>query len=469
MTAAASAITHRRVLAIAVPIVLSNATIPILGAVDTAVVGQLGQAAPIGAVGLGAVILASIYWVFGFLRMGTTGMVAQARGAGETAETGALLMRGLMIAAAAGLVFIAGQARGLLGGLPPRAGLARGRGAGADLSRDPHLGGAGDDRDLRADRLADRDGADARRAGAAAGDERAQRRARASPSCSASAGGCAGVAAATLIAEWSGLALGLWLCRAAFAGDQWRDWARVFDPARLRRMAAVNGDILIRSVVLQASFTSFLFFGAGLGDVTLAANQVLLQFLSITAYALDGFAFAAEALVGQTLGRPRPRRRCGGRRSSTSEWGVGSSLAAGAGLRRRRAVRSIDLMATAPEVRAEARAYLPWIAAAPLVGIAAWMLDGIFIGATETRAMRNAAMLSRSRSTPRRWRSCCRRFGNHGLWAALMVLNAHARHHARAALSGARGAGGLSPGWRSRARTESRGGRARKAPHTVAG
>ena len=71
-------------------------------------------------------------------------------------------------------------------------------------------------------------------------------------------------------------------------------------------MAAVNGDILIRSVVLQASFTSFLFLGAGLGDVTLAANQVLLQFLSITAYALDGFAFAAEALVGQTLGRARP-------------------------------------------------------------------------------------------------------------------------------------------------------------------
>ena len=88
-------------------------------------------------------------------------------------------------------------------------------------------------------------------------DERPQRRPRPSSSCSASAGACAGVAAATLIAEWAGLALGLWLCRAAFAGDQWRDWARVFDPARLRRMAAVNGDILIRSVVLQASFTAF--------------------------------------------------------------------------------------------------------------------------------------------------------------------------------------------------------------------
>ena len=105
-----TAITNRRVLRIAVPIVVSNATIPLLGAADTAIVGQLGQAAPIGAVGLGAIILASTYWVFGFLRMGTTGMVAQARGAGDAAETGALLMRGLLIGAAAGLVFVAVQA-----------------------------------------------------------------------------------------------------------------------------------------------------------------------------------------------------------------------------------------------------------------------------------------------------------------------------------------------------------------------
>ena len=99
-------ITHARVLKIAVPIVLSNATVPILGAVDTGVVGQMGTAAPIGAVGIGAVILATIYFIFGFLRMGTTGLVAQARGAGEVAETGALLMRGILLAASAGVTFI---------------------------------------------------------------------------------------------------------------------------------------------------------------------------------------------------------------------------------------------------------------------------------------------------------------------------------------------------------------------------
>jgi MATE family multidrug resistance protein len=232
--------------------------------------------------------------------------------------------------------------------------------------------------------------------------------------------GVEGVAVATLIAEWSGAGFGVWLCRAAFAGAQWRDWARVFDPARLRRMAQVNGDILIRSVMLQASFTSFLFLGAGLGDVTLAANQVLLQFLLITAFALDGFAFAAEALVGQALGR---HDRAGLRRAAivSSQWGAGFScalalafLAAGPAI--------IDVMATAPEVRAAARGYLPWMAAAPLLGIAAWMFDGIFIGATRTRELRNAMFLS-CLVYVAALALLLPAWGNHGLWASLMILN----------------------------------------------
>jgi MATE family, multidrug efflux pump len=411
-------ITHRRVLNIALPIVLSNATIPMLGAVDTAVVGQLGQAAPIGAVGLGAVILTTIYWVFGFLRMGTTGMVAQARGAGDVAETGALLMRGLMIAAAAGLVFVAGQALVFWAAFR----LAPASAEVEALAR-TYLG-------IRIW------GAPAAIAGyALTGWLIAMERARGVLALQVLTNGTnavlavlfvlgfgwgiAGVASATLIAEWAGLGLGLWLCRPAFAGAQWRDWPRVFDPARLRRMAQVNGDILVRSVVLQASFTSFMFFGAGLGDVTLAANQVLLQFLSITAYALDGFAFAAEALVGQTLGQ---RARADLRRAAllASEWGAGGALLlaavfalAGPAL--------IDVMATAPEVRETARAYLPWMAAAPVVGIAAWMLDGIFIGATRTRDLRNAALLSVA-VYGAAVAALLPTLGNHGLWASLMVL-----------------------------------------------
>src|SRR5690606_14109133 len=105
----AEPITHRRVLAVALPIVLSNVTIPLLGLVDTGVIGQLGQAAPIGAVGIGAIVLTSVYWIFGFLRMGTTGLAAQARGAGDAIEARALLMRGLLVGGGAGIIMIVGQ------------------------------------------------------------------------------------------------------------------------------------------------------------------------------------------------------------------------------------------------------------------------------------------------------------------------------------------------------------------------
>jgi MATE family multidrug resistance protein len=351
--------------------------------------------------------------------MGTTGMVAQARGAGDAAETGALLMRGLMIAVAAGLVFIAGQAALFWAAfrLAP---------ASAEVEA------------LTREYLAIRIwGAPAAIAiYALTGWLIALERARGVLALQFWMNGVnvvldlwfvlglglgvPGVAVATLVAEWSGLALGLWLCRAAFAGAQWRDWGRVFDPERLRRMARVNGDILVRSVILQASFTSFMFLGAGLGDVTLAANQVLLQFLSITAYGLDGFAFAAEALVGQTVGA---RARAGLRRAAvlTSQWGVGGAvllalafLIAGPAL--------IDLMTTAPPVRAAARGYLPWLVAAPLIGIAAWMFDGIFIGATRTRELRNAMAVAVAIYAGA-LALLVPAFGNHGLWAALMVLN----------------------------------------------
>ena len=419
VVAAAPAVSHRRILGIAGPIMVSNVTVPILGAVDTAVIGQLGQAAPLGAVGLGAVILASIYWIFGFLRMGTTGLVAQARGAGDAAETGALLTRGLMIGAAAGVVFIAAQAAVFWGAFR----LAPASAEVEALARQYlsiRIWGAPAAISIYA----------------LTGWLIAMERARGVLALQLAMNGLnvvltiafvlgmgwgiPGVAAGTLIAEWAGFGLGLWLCRAAFAGAQWRDWARVLDPARLRRMAAVNGDILVRSVVLQGSFTTFLFLGAGLGDVTLAANQVLLQFLEVSAYALDAFAFAAEALVGQALGN---RDRAGLRQAAvmTAEWGVGASLAmaaiivlAGPAL--------IALMTTAPDVRAEALAYLPWMAAAPLVGIAAWMLDGIFIGSTETRALRNAMLFSVAVYAVSLV-VLLPAFGNHGLWAALMILN----------------------------------------------
>ncbi|MEE9388011.1 MAG: MATE family efflux transporter [Paracoccaceae bacterium] len=411
-------LTHRRVLNIAVPIVLSNATVPILGAVDTGVVGQLGLAAPIGAVGIGAVILAVIYGILSFLRMGTTGLVAQAKGAGDGAETGALLMRALLIGAGMGAVFVLGQvwlfqaAFVLAPASPDVEGLAQ------DYLR-IRIWGAPATISLYA----------------VTGWLIAMERTRGVLVLQlwmnglnigldiwfvlGLGWGVEGVAVATLIAEWSGLALGLWLCRAAFMGDRWHDWARIFDRIKIRRMMAVNSDIMVRSVILHLSFATFLFLGARHGDVTLAANQVILQFLEIMAFGLDGFAFAAEALVGSALGA---RNRTGLRRAAimTSQWGVAMVVPfalffwfGGPWL--------IDLMATAPDVRAEARLYLPWIAIAPIIGIGAWMLDGIFIGATRTRTMRNAMILSGAVYVVALF--LLAPFGNHGLWLALMVLN----------------------------------------------
>jgi multidrug resistance protein, MATE family len=412
-------ITHRRVLRIALPIVLSNATVPLLGAVDTGVVGQLGQAAPIGAVGLGAVVLASFYWIFGFLRMGTSGLVAQAHGAKDAAESGALLMRALMIGAAAGIAAILLQLPifWLAFRLAPATAEVEALGRSYLSIR---IWGAPATISLYA----------------VTGWLIAVERTRGVLVLQlwmnglnvaldlwfvlGLGWGVEGVASASLIAEWSGLLLGLWLCRAAFAGGQWRDWARVFDRVRIARMMKVNSDIMLRSIILQLSFTTFVFLAAGFGDVTLAANQVLLQFLEITAFGLDGFAFAAESLVGQAVGSRSAGRV---RRAAvvSSQWGVGGAVALGllfwfAG------PAIIDLMAVDPEVRLAARQYLPWVAVAPVIGIASWMFDGIFIGATLSREMRNAMLVSGAVYVAA-LAVLPGAFGNHGLWSALMVLN----------------------------------------------
>ena len=412
-------LSHKRVLGIAIPIVLANVTIPILGAVDTAVVGQMGLAAPIGAVGIGAIIISAIYWLFGFLRMGTTGLTAQAIGSNDQAETSALLVRGVIIGLVAGLILIITQVPLFSGAL----GLAPAS--------------------IEVESLA---------------QEYLKIRVYSAPAAIAIFGitgwliakertravlallllvnavnitldfifvlklgwGVEGVAFATLIAEWLGLLFGLWLAREGFKNGYWRNWIQIFDRARLIKMAKVNSDILIRSVLLEIAFVSFLFLGSSFDDATLAANQVLIQFLNITAYAMDGFAFAAEAIVGKALGS---RNRLLFRKSAimTSQWGFGLVIVMaiifavfGSNI--------IDVMTTAENVREVSREYLPWMVLAPLVGAASWMLDGIFIGATRTADMRNMMfisfcvyLLTLAILLPR--------YENHGLWASLIIFS----------------------------------------------
>jgi MATE family multidrug resistance protein len=410
-------LTHRRVLTVALPVVLSNATVPILGAVDTGVVGQMGLAAPIGAVGIGAIALTAIYWIFGFLRMGTAGFTAQAHGAGRKGEVSALLSRAMIIGLCAGFMIVALQfplmwlalqtapasaevetmARSYMGiriyGAPAAIGIYALTGWMIGLGRTRSvlivqlwMNGLNIVLDLWF----------------VLGLE----------------WGVEGVAIATLIAEWSGLLLGLWLCRDALNTPAWKDWPRVFERAQMVRFARVNRDILLRSVMLQGIFMSFVFLGARFGDVTLAANHVLLQFLEITAYAMDGFAIAAETLVGQAMGARSVARV---RRAAlmTSFWGLVSVIITASAF----AFFGpwiIDLMTTAPDVRIEARAYLPYMIAAPLVGCAAWMLDGIFIGATRSADMCNMMALSAVIYVIALL-ILMPMIGNHGLWVALLI------------------------------------------------
>ena len=408
-------ITHKRVLSIALPIVISNATVPILGAVDTGVIGQLGGAAPIGAVGIGAIILGALYWIFGFLRMGTVGLTSQALGAGDAQEVRALFFRSAGIGVLAGLAFI--------------------------IFRIPIFAGAFwiAPASVQVESLA-RDYMSIRVWSAPAaiaiyglsGWLIAQERTRAVLMIQLFMNvtniildfwfvlglglGVEGVAVATLIAEWGGLALGLYLCRQVFRGLALSWWQQIANRRRVIYMMQVNGDILIRSVLLQAGFVSFLFFGAELGDVTLAANQVLLQFVYLASYAMDGFVFAAESLVGQAMGaRAVAQLRRGA--SVTAVWAFGTAFALAAGFWIMGPF-VIDVMAKDPAVQQAARLYLPHMVAAPLLGALAWMLDGVFIGATRTKDMRNMMILS--------FLGYCGlvllllpSFGNHGLWMAM--------------------------------------------------
>jgi len=384
-------ITNKRVLTIAIPIVLSNITVPILGAVDTAVVGQLGKAAPVAAVGVGAIIITSFYWLFGFLRMGTTGLVAQAVGSKDESEVRAYLLRALILGLLAGLfifllrtplmelglwispassdveelaqkyisirVWSAPAAIGLYGIVGWLIALERTKSV---LFLQFFMNGVNVLLDIWFVLVLN--------------------------------WGVQGVAIATVIAEVSALILGLLICYDRFKDKSWPTLRIVFSIARLKNMLSINLDILLRSIILEIIFVSFLLYGGKFGDVKLAANQVLLQFLHIAAHGLDGFALAAETLVGQAFGKKdRSILRKSIIVSSKLAFLLScimaiSFLLFGSSL--------IDLMTTAENVRLEAKSYIIFITLVPILGVSAYMLDGIFIGATKTKDMRNMMFIT---------------------------------------------------------------------------
>ncbi|MGX9357107.1 MATE family efflux transporter [Roseobacteraceae bacterium S113] len=413
---ASETLTHARVLKIALPIMLANVTIPLMGIVDTYVVGQIPTPEPLAAVGIGAIALSTVFWIFGFLRMGTTGLTAQAAGAGKTGEVAALLTRSIMIGLAGGIALIALQPLVFWGALqlsaasPEAEGMARTYMAIRIWAAPAAIATFG-------------------LSGWLIGQERtgavmAQQLTINGLNIVLSLlfvlqfnWGVAGVAWATFIADWIGFGVGLWLCRGAFRNPSWRDWPRVFEAAALRNMAIVNTDIMIRSLLLMAIFTSFILISSRFGDTTLAANQVLFQFLYFTGYAMDGFAFAAESLVGKAYGAGQIKRLRRAALLSTLWSGVTALIMTlifwllGPAM--------IDAMSKAPEVQAEGRAYLPWMIAAPVMQIGLIMMDGIFIGATRSADMRNMMALSAGVYALAVW--ALLPYGNHGLWLALHI------------------------------------------------
>lgn len=411
------ALTHRAILSIAVPIMISNVSTPLLGVVDTAVMGHIPDPAYIGAVAFGALVFNFVFWGFGFLRMGTTGLTAQALGAADADEIRASLGRAVLIALGVGAVLVALQwpigemAFALLDGSPRVEGLARDYydiriwAAPATLVNYALLGwfiGLSRARmalvlqlvlnitNMLLDVLF------------VLGFEM----------------GVQGVALGTVMAEIVAAIVGFAIAARHLRrlGGSW-DFARLAGAGRMGRTLAVNRDIMIRSLALIVAFAWFLAQGARQGDGILAANAVLTQFIGVAAFFLDGLAFAAEALVGKAVGAIDRAALTAAARMTT--WWAGGVAAAMALVYALLGPIAIDLLTVDATVRSLARTYLPWAALAPLISVWAFQLDGIFIGATRTPEMRNAMLASLAIFLIAWW--WLRPFGNHGLWAALYV------------------------------------------------
>ena len=408
-----------RVWALAGPIILSNLSTPLLGAVDTAVVGHLPDPAYIGAVAIGAVIFNFLFWGFGFLRMGTTGFAAQAFGAGNPAEVRATLARPLLLALALGTLVLLLQAPvgliafSLLEASAEVEGFSRSYyeiriwSAPAALMNYAMLGWLLGVRQAKAVLLL----------------QVAMNAINIVLDLVFVVGfgwDIEGVAYASVIAEYSAVVLGLAIVgqHLRALGGTW-DPARVLDRGRLVALFKVNADILVRTLCLIAAFAYLTARGAEMGDLVLAGNAILMQLQGFLAHGLDGFAHAASILAGNALGaRSRPAFRAAVKTSTLWALGLAALFTAVYGLL---GPGIVALFTNIAEVRETANAYLPWMALSPLISIWGFQLDGIFIGATRTADMRNAMLASLAVLLVACW-LLIPPLGNHGLWLAFTIF-----------------------------------------------
>lgn len=412
---------HRQVLWLAIPMVLSNITIPLLGLVDAAVIGHLEHAWYLGGVALGSTVISVTFWLLGFLRMSTTGLTAQAFGADNRAGLARVWLQGMLMAFGFAAVFLLLHrfiADGVFGFSSASAEVKlyaqqyfviRAWSAPASLVNFVLLGWLLGTQNSRApmwmviitnvvnivlDLLF----------------------------VLGLGWKVQGVALASVIADYSGMGFGLWCV--------WRYWLQHQLPpplALLRestqglsRFVRLNRDIFLRSLCLQAAFSFMTFQGAAFGDQTVAANAVLMSFLMMISYGMDGFAYAMEAMVGKAIGA-KSETQLKAAMIGSAFWSVvicllltlafgwyGSAL--------------IRLITDISAVQQTAQVYLPWLVAMPLTSMWCFLLDGIFIGATKGREMRNSMFVA-----------ACTFFvvfygfafwGNHALWLAMLSFMA---------------------------------------------
>jgi MATE family multidrug resistance protein len=416
------------VFAIAGPAMIANLTTPLIGIVSTTAIGRLGEPAMLGGVAIASVIFDCLFWLFAFVRMSTTAFAAQSLGAGETTELRVILVRGFIVAAVIGTALILLQvplASLLIGGMGGSETVTRAANAyfsiriwSAPLVLINYvllgwlIGLA--------------------RARLALGLQIAINVINAAGTVLLVLvldAGIAGAATASVAAEAVGLLLGILV-----AGHltQWKlaiDRISLFERTKLVHMLAVNRDIMIRTAALIAVWLFFAAQGARTGDVALAANSVLNNFLLISAFFLDGLANAAQQLCGQAYGA-RDKNAFSSAVRLVIAWGFVFALVVSATFLLL-GPALIDVMTASEDVRKMARDFLIFVVISPLPAVFAFGFDGVYIGATWARDMRNL-MLASLAVFLAAW-FALRAFGNAGLWGALL-----ANYAARGGLEAAR-------------------------------
>lgn len=412
-----AASTNKRILHIAIPSIISNITVPLLGLIDVAIVGHLGSAAYIGAIAVAGMLFNIIYWIFGFLRMGTSGMTSQAYGKHDLDEVTRLLLRsvgvGLLISFCLLLLqkpilniaftlikttediqhFATVYFRICIWGAPAMLGLYGFAGwfIGMQNSRFPmYIAIVQNVVNILASLsfvyLLDMN--------------------------------VAGVATGTLIAQYAGIVMALLLWKRYYGTLRKRiRWNEIWQKQEMYRFFQVNRDIFFRTLCLIAVTTFFTSTGAAQGEIVLAVNTLLMQLFTLFSYIMDGFAYAGEALAGRYIGA---RNQVALNRTVRQlfYWGTGLSL----GFTLLYLVGGkafLGLLTNEPSVIQEADTYFYWVLSFPLLGFAAFLWDGIFIGATATRQMLYS-MLAASACFFLIYYSLYQQWGNHALWFAFI-------------------------------------------------